>query len=398
MIPGAKVQAAIELLDSVIAAAINNGAPADRLIAEYFRARRYAGSKDRRAVRELVYSAIRACGPVPESGRAAMLRLAEIDPEILPLFDGVGHGPAPVQPGETAAEGGIAPEWLTERLGKSDIWGEEAEALLGRAPLDLRVNTLKADRATVELPVAGDHLAAPQGLRYEAGTQVEQWDAYKNGLVEIQDHGSQWACHALNAKPGETIIDLCAGAGGKTLALAAAMENQGKLLAADTDRGRLSRLRPRAEGAGAGIIESLLLNPNKELDMIRGWPVMAEEGGVDAVLVDAPCSGTGTWRRNPEARWRLDDRQLARYANVQSYLLELAAKLVKPGGRIVYITCSLLDEEGRGRVQSFLATHPGWIANPLDLPVGRIRSQGTRLTPFHDSTDGFFIASLSSPC
>lgn len=398
MTPSARVQAAIELLDSIVEAAAGNGAPADRLIAEYFRARRYAGSKDRRAVRELVYSAIRACGPVPENGRAAMLRLAESDPEILPLFTGDGHGPAPVQPGETAAKGGIAPDWLTERLGKSEIWGEEAEALLGRAPLDLRVNTLKAGRDALELPVAGEHLAAPHGLRYEAGTQVEQWDAYRDGLVEIQDHGSQWACEALAARPGETIIDLCAGAGGKTLALAAAMENQGKLLATDTDRGRLSRLRPRAEGAGAGIIESLLLDPGKELDMIRAWPVMAEQGGADGVLVDAPCSGTGTWRRNPEARWRLDDRQLARYANVQSYLLELAAKLVKPGGRIVYITCSLLDEEGRGRVQSFLATHPGWTANPLDMPIGRIRSHGTRLTPFHDGTDGFFIASLSSPC
>ncbi len=398
MVPGARVQAAIELLDAIIEAARSNGAPADRLIADYFRARRYAGSKDRRAVRELVYSAIRASGPVPKNGRAAMLRLAQIDPAILPLFDGAGHGPPPVEPGEAAAEGGLAPEWLTQRLGKSDIRGEEAEALLGRAPLDLRVNTLKADRATLELPLEGEHLAAPQGLRFEAGTPVEQWDAYRNGLVEIQDHGSQWACHALNAKPGESVIDLCAGAGGKTLALAAAMQNQGKLLATDTDRGRLSRLRPRAEGAGAGMIESLLINPGKELEMIRSWPVMAQDGGVDAVLVDAPCSGTGTWRRNPEARWRLDERQLARYANIQSYLLELAAKLVRPGGRIVYITCSLLDEEGRGRVQSFMATHPGWTAGPLDLPIGRIRSQGTRLTPFHDGTDGFFIASLSSPC
>lgn len=398
MMPSARVQAAIELLDAIIEAANNNGAPADRLIAEYFRQRRYAGSKDRRAVRELVYSAIRACGPVPESGRAAMLRLAQLDPEILTLFDGVGHGPAPIQPDEPAAEGGIAPEWLVQRLSKSEIWGEEAEAMLGRAPLDLRVNTLKADRATLELPIAGEHIAAPQAVRLEAGTQVEQWDAYKNGQIEIQDHGSQWACHALKAKPGETVIDLCAGAGGKTLALAAAMENQGKLLATDTDRGRLSRLRPRAEGAGAGIIESLLLNPNKELDMIRSWPTMSEDGGVDAVLVDAPCSGTGTWRRNPEARWRLNDRQLARYAKVQSYLLELAAKLVKPGGRIIYITCSLLDEEGRGRVQSFMATHPTWTSDPLDLPIGRVRSQGMRLTPFHDGTDGFFIASLTSPC
>lgn len=398
MIPGARIQAAIELLDAIIDAARNKGAPADRLIADYFRARRYAGSKDRRAVRELVYSAIRACGPVPESGRAAMLRLAQIDPAILPLFGGEGHSPAPLQPGEPVGEGGTAPEWLIQRLGQSDIRGEEAEALLGRAPLDLRVNTLKADRATLELPQAGEHLAAPQALRLEPGTQVEQWEAYRNGEVEIQDHGSQWACHALNARPGETIIDLCAGAGGKTLALAAAMENQGRLLATDIDRGRLSRLRPRAEGAGAGIIESLLLDPNRELDMIRTWTPVADHVGADAVLVDAPCSGTGTWRRNPEARWRLDEAQLARYSRVQTYLLELAAKLVKPGGRITYITCSLLDQEGCARVQSFLAAHPGWTSRPLDWPIGRIRGEGIRLTPFHDGTDGFFIASLSSPC
>jgi len=399
MLPAARVQAAIELLDAIIDAAQRGGAPADRLIAEYFRTRRYAGSKDRRAVRELVYSAIRACGPRPDSGRAAMLRLAQDDPQILPLFDGVGHGPAPVETGEVAASGGIAPDWLVTRLSKSDIWGEEAEAMLGRAPLDIRVNTLKADRATLELPAAGEHLASPQAVRFATGTQIEQWEAFKNGQIEVQDHGSQWACHAVGAKPGETIIDLCAGAGGKTLALAAAMGNEGQLLATDTDRGRLSRLRPRSQNAGAGMIETLLINPNKEIDMIRTWPVMSDhKSGVDAVLVDAPCSGTGTWRRNPEGRWRLDDKALARFAVVQSYLLDAAAKLVKPGGRIIYVTCSLLDEEGRGRVQSFLATHAGWTAQPLDLPVGRVRGHGTRLTPLHDGTDGFFIASLVSAC
>ncbi len=403
MTPSARVQAAIDLLDAIIGAARNNGAPADRLIADYFRERRYAGSKDRRAVRELVYAAIRACGPVPESGRAAMLRLGQVDPQILPLFDGEGHGPMPVEPDEPVGEGGIAPDWLVTRLSKSDIWGDEAEAMLGRAPLDLRINSLKADRTMLELPVAGELLAAPDALRFSAGTQVEQWDAFKSGLIEVQDHGSQWACHAVGAKPGETIIDLCAGAGGKTLALAAMMENKGRLLATDTDRGRLSRLRPRAEGAGAGIVETLLLNPGKELEMIRSWPALSDVGaddhtGVDAVLIDAPCSGTGTWRRNPEARWRLDDKQLARFADIQSRLLDIAAKLVRPGGRITYVTCSLLDEEGRGRIQSFLATHPGWEPIPLDLPIGRIRGHGTRLTPFHDGTDGFFIASLASPC
>ncbi len=393
MIPGARVQAAIELLDSIIEAACNNGAPADRLIAEYFRARRYAGSKDRRAVRELVYAAIRACGPVPADGRAAMLRLAQTDSEILHLFDGVGHGPAPVDPSETPAQGGIAPQWLAQQLAASDIHGDEAEALLGRAPLDLRVNTLKTDRATVVLPEEGGKLAAEQGLRFEAGTQVEQWDAFKAGMVEVQDHGSQWACRAMAAKPGETIIDLCAGAGGKTLALAAMMQNNGTLIASDTDRGRLSRLPARAERAGAGMIETVLLNPGRELEMLADW-----QGKADGVLVDAPCSGTGTWRRNPEARWRLDERQLERYAETQSRLLDIAATLVKPGGRISYITCSLLDEEGRDRVQSFLAEHPGWTAIENGVTIGRPRGSGTRLTPFHDGTDGFFVASLCSPC
>ncbi len=399
MAPGARVQAAIELLDSIIDAARSNSAPADRLIADYFRTRRYAGSKDRRAVRELVYSAIRACGPVPQSGRAAILRAAQSDLQLSDLFTGEGHAPAPIEQGEVPADGGFAPEWLAERLSKSDIWGDEAQALLGRAPLDIRVNALKADRAVLNLPQAGEHLAAPQALRFAAGTQVEQWDAFKSGQIEVQDHGSQWAALAVAAKPGETIIDLCAGAGGKTLALAAAMENSGKLLAADTDRGRLSRLRPRAESAGAGLIESLLLDPGKEFDMVRSWPALHETGGgADAVLVDAPCSGTGTWRRNPEARWRLDPRQLTRFADQQSYLLDLAARLVKPGGRIIYVTCSLLDEEGRGRIQSFLATHADWKAPAPDLPLGRIRGHGMRLTPFHDGTDGFFIAQLISPC
>ncbi|MXP14300.1 RsmB/NOP family class I SAM-dependent RNA methyltransferase [Altererythrobacter confluentis] len=393
MIPGARVQAAIELLDSIITAACNNGAPADRLIAEYFRTRRYAGSKDRRAVRELVYAAIRACGPVPADGRAAMLRLAQNDPEILGLFDGVGHGPATVTPEDQPAEGGIAPQWLMDRLQQSDISGDEAEALLGRAPLDLRVNTLKADRSSLELPEPGEALAAAQALRFEAGTQVEQWDAFKSGMVEVQDHGSQWACAAMAAQPGETIIDLCAGAGGKTLALAAMMENRGVLIASDTDRGRLSRLPARAERAGAGMIETVLLNPGRELEMLADW-----RGTADGVLVDAPCSGTGTWRRNPEARWRLDERQLERFAETQSRLLDLAAMLVKPGGRITYITCSLLDMEGRDRIDDFLDRHPGWASTADTLPVGRQRGGGHRLTPFHDGTDGFFIASLGSAC
>ncbi len=393
MTPAARVQAAIELLDAIITAARSNGPPADRLIAEGFRLRRYAGSKDRRAVRELVYRAIRACGPVPPSGRAAMLRLAEQDAVLASLFDGSPYGPSAIDPGEVAAEGGIAPPWLAERLAASGTTGEEAAALLARAPLDLRVNTLKAAREGLELPVPAELLAAPNGLRLPEGSQVEQWDAYARGLVEVQDCGSQLACLAAAAQPGETVIDLCAGAGGKTLALAAAMDNSGTLIAADTDRSRLSRLAPRADRAGAVIAETVLLDPGRELAALAPW-----HGAADAVLVDAPCSGSGTWRRNPEARWRLNEAQLARYATVQADLLGIAAALVKPGGRIIYVTCSLLDIEGPEQVAIFLAAHPGWSAATLELPLGRPCGGGIRLTPSRDGTDGFFIARLSAPC
>ncbi|WP_374405424.1 RsmB/NOP family class I SAM-dependent RNA methyltransferase [Pelagerythrobacter sp.] len=393
MTPSARVQAAIELLDAVIAAARGKGAPADRLISEYFRQRRYAGSKDRRAVRELVYRAIRACGPVPASGRAAMLRLAADDSAIAPLFDGSQHGPAPIAECESVAGGGLAPEWLEAALAQSGIAGDEAEALLGRAPLDLRVNTLKAARDTVALPEPGEQLAAPHALRFPSGTSVDQWPAYREGLVEIQDHGSQLACMSVGAQPGETVIDLCAGAGGKTLALAAAMNNRGTLIASDTDRARLSNLRPRAARAGAGMIESLLLDPGREMDVLGAFA-----GKADAVLIDAPCSGTGTWRRNPEARWRLDPKELARLTDTQDRLLDLAARLVRPGGRLVYVTCSLLDAEGADRIARFLTDHPAWRADPSALPLGVARGNGMRLTPFHDATDGFFIARAGLPC
>jgi 16S rRNA (cytosine967-C5)-methyltransferase len=392
MTPAARVQAAIEVLDLVIEAARSGGPPADRLITEWFRPRRFAGSSDRRAVRELAYRAIRACGEVPESGRAAMLLLAENDPALAVLFDGSHHGPARVLGDEPIAGPGIAPRWLEEELSASGISADEAAALLDRAPLDLRVNTLKAQRDTVTLPVDAEPTIAPNGLRLTAPATVEQWQEWNDGLVEVQDTGSQLACAAVAAKPGETIIDLCAGAGGKTLALAAAMENRGTLLATDSDRGRLSRLAPRAERAGAAIIETLLLNPGREIEGLSAW-----QGRADGVLVDAPCSGTGTWRRNPEARWRISEKELVRLAALQSRLLDVAAELVRPGGRLVFVTCSLLDAEGAAQADGFLARHPGWRAELPQLPAGRPHGAGIRLTPAHDGTDGFFIACLVSP-
>ena len=387
MTPAARVQTAIELLDAIIAAARSKGAPADRILAEWFRNNRFAGSKDRRAIRELVFSAIRACGPVPQSGRAAMLRLAQIDPQLTDLFDGSRYGPQVVVEGEATAAGGIAPVWLEERLAQSDIAGPEAEALLARAPLDLRVNTLRAQRATLALPAEATPTDAPHGLRLQSGTQVEQWPEWREGKIEVQDTGSQLACLAVEARPGETVVDLCAGGGGKTLALAAAMDNLGLLVASDTDRGRLSALAPRAERAGATNIRTVLLDPGKELEALAEFA-----GQADAVLVDAPCSGTGTWRRNPEARWRLDEGELARLTAIQSRLLDIAAALLKPGGRLVYVTCSLLDEEGAGQFEAFLGRNSGFASAPPTLPAGTPRGAGIRLTPHHDGTDGFFIA------
>lgn len=386
MTPAARAQAAIELLDGIITAAREGGAPADRVVADGLRARRYAGSKDRRAIRELVYGAIRACGPVPDTGRAAMLRLAEVQPELAEAFDGSSYGPAAIGADEKAAQGGVAPAWLAERLAASDIAGEEAEALLDRAPLDIRVNALKASRDALELPVAGEPLLAPHALRLPAGTPVEGWDAYKDGLIEVQDGGSQLACMAVGAQPGETIVDLCAGAGGKTLALAAAMQNAGTLIACDTDKRRLGNLRPRAERAGADIISEILLNPGREMDALDAW-----RGKADAVLVDAPCSGTGTWRRNPESRWRISPQQIERLSALQFRLLEIASQLLRPGGRIVYVVCSLLDAEGAEVFGRFSAAYPQFRADPPQLSAGRARGAGVRLTPYHDGTDGFFF-------
>ena len=393
MTPAARVQAAIELLDQIIEAARGKGAPADRLIADYFKARRYAGSKDRRAVRELVYQAVRLCGPVPANGRAAMLAVAEVEPDLKQLFDGSIHGPAPIGASENPAATGVAPDWLVKKLTASEIEGEEAAALLGRAPLDIRVNALKADRDTLELPEPGEPLSAPYALRLPLGTQVEQWPAWREGLIEVQDHGSQWVCEAAGAQSGQTVVDLCAGAGGKTLALAAGSGNSLSLVACDTDKRRLGNLAPRAARAGAQVDHTVLLDPGREMEALEPW-----RGQSDRVLVDAPCSGSGTWRRNPESRWRLDEKELERLTDLQVRVLEIAAQLVRPGGQVTYVTCSLLDEEGTGQIEAFLERNPGWQSEVPDLPIGRPRGLGRRLTPSHDGTDGFFVANLRAPC
>ena len=389
MTPAARSQAAIELLDEVISAARGGGAAADTLIARYFATRRYAGSKDRRAVRELVYAAIRRAGEIPASGRAALLAVAFDDPAIAATFDGSTHGPVPIDPQDHAAAGGIMPAWLAAALTRSGVSTEQQAALIDRAPLDVRINRAHADPATIEalggVPVPG----LADAIRLPSGTNIDGLA----GQIEVQDAGSQIVSLAARAEPGQAIVDLCAGGGGKTLALAAAMRDSGKILATDIDRGRLSRLAPRAAKAGVSIVETRLLDPNHEADALSDWAASA-----DCVLIDAPCSGTGTWRRNPEARWRLTPDRLTKFAAQQNHVLAVGAPLVRPGGALVYIVCSLLDAEGADQIDAFLALHRDWVAEPLELPAGTPRGRGLRLDPLQHGTDGFFVARLTRPC
>ena len=387
MTPSARVQAAIELLDAIIASARDGGPAADTLIARYFKERRYAGSRDRRAVRDHVYDAVRRAAERPEDGRAAMIGLARERSDIADLFDGSPHGPAPIVADEAGAIAGAVPAWLKSQFAAP----VEQEALLGRAPVDLRVNRLKAtpEDAAPLFPEAVPIDVLPDALRLPEGWPVEQSDAWKQGLVEVQDAGSQLISAACGAAPGMTVIDLCAGAGGKTLALAAAMAGQGTLIAADTIRLRLARLSPRAERAGATFIQTLLLDQGHEA---RGLESL--KGQADVVLVDAPCSGTGTWRRNPEARWRLNPARLERLVGEQARILDFAAPLVAPGGVLVYATCALTDQEGAGQVQAFLDRHEGWMAEAIPIAAGRAHGHGRLLTPGHDATDGFYFARL----
>lgn len=391
MTPAARLQAAIEIVDEVIASARDDGPPADNIVARYFKRRRYAGSKDRRAVRELVFQAIRRSADRPSSGRAAVLGLAEDEPALLAMF-GETRGPEPIRDDEKAAEPGFVPDWLQSEL-SSLVGGDEWPMLLERAPLDLRVNVARASREDLLRQFDGSEATplSPWGIRLPTDRRVDDHPAFEVGLVEVQDEGSQLVVLACEPSDDDHILDLCAGAGGKSLALAAAAPNA-MILAADSNRPRLSKLAPRAIRAGASI-ETRLLSPPRELDEFADW-----RDSADVVLIDAPCSGSGTWRRNPEGRWRLTPERLDRLVQMQQRLLGIGAELVKPGGCLVYAVCSILSREGARQIERFLADRSSWISEETPISAGRLDGAGRLLTPGHDRTDGFFIARLRRPC
>ncbi|MEO7239937.1 MAG: RsmB/NOP family class I SAM-dependent RNA methyltransferase, partial [Sphingomicrobium sp.] len=383
MTPAARLQAAAEILDEVIASAVGDGPPADLIVTRYFKTRRYAGSSDRRAVRELAFRAIRRAAERPPSGRAAILGLAADDLALAELL-GQPRGPAPVDPDEPISPAGAVPAWLLPEL--SPLVGEdELPGLLERAPLDLRANAARTGRDAMlaQFPGAEATAISPWGLRLPADSRVDDHPAFVDGLVEVQDEGSQLIALACAPRDAMRILDLCAGAGGKALALAAAAPGA-TILASDTNRARLSHLGPRAARAGARI-EPRLLDGGREAEQLADWA-----GSADVVLVDAPCSGSGTWRRSPEGRWRLTAERFDRLVAVQAHLLDLAAAMVRPGGSLIYAVCSLLTREGAGQAAAFLARHSSWVAGETPIAAGRLDGAGRLLTPRWDATDGFF--------
>ncbi len=391
MTPAARLQAAVEILDEVIASARDDGPPADIIVTRYFKTRRYAGSGDRRAVRELVFRAIRRSAERPESGRAAMLGLAQDDSELAELFGQV-RGPAAIVDGEAASPAAAVPSWLEAAVSPL-IERSEWPALLERAPLDLRVNVSRVTREEMlgQFPGAEPTRVSPWGLRLPADTRVDDHPAFVDGLVEVQDEGSQLVALACTPTADTRIVDLCAGGGGKSLAIAAAAPGA-QILATDTNRSRLSKLSPRAEKAGAAI-ETRLLDTPRELEGLADWV-----GTADIVLVDAPCSGSGTWRRNPEGRWRLSPERLDRLVGQQSRLLDIGAELVRPGGALVYAVCSILTAEGEAQAAAFLERRSSWVAQATPIDAGRLSGAGRLLVPGQDGTDGFFVARFGRPC
>ena len=401
MTPSARVQAAIDLVDAILNAARGQGASADTLARNFFRDRRYMGSGDRRAVRELAYRAVRRFGEIPAHGRAAMAALAREDAELAALFDGSGYGPAALSETEPVASGGVIPGWIEARLPKL-FDAAEKHALLDRAALDLRFDPERTDRATLAAhwPEIEFSDALPRAARLPNGTAVEDSDLWQQGAIDVQDWGSQAIVAACDVPDAALVIDLCAGAGGKTLALSA-MLPEARIIASDTSRDRLAAMEPRRRRAGPDRIETLLLNPKREWDSLEAF-----EGQADVVLVDAPCSGSGTWRRNPETRWRLTPERLDKLVAEQARLIDIAMRLVRPGGALVYAVCSLLPDEGPRQVARALYGQPGWHISLELMNIGRpVRADGALagshdaadqpagllLTPHHDGTDGFFF-------
>ncbi len=430
MTPAARLSAAIDLITAID----TDRVPAAKALKEWGTAHRYAGSGDRAAIAGLVFDVLRRRASsawimdddTPRARVLGMLkRERNMDADaISALCDGGRFAPQALSDAEHAAltsrnvddapahVAGDYPEWLDAHL--AQVFGvdraAEAAAMASRAPLDMRVNTLNAKRDKVQASMA--HLGAtptpwsPLGLRIELGADarnpgIHAEEDFIKGHVEVQDEGSQLAALLSGAKPGEQVIDLCAGAGGKTLALAAMMQGKGRLIATDHDKRQLAPIYERL--SRAGIHNCDVRTPKGPNDTLSDISASA-----DLVLIDAPCTGTGTWRRNPDAKWRMRPGALDVRLKDQIAVLDRGAALVKPGGRLAYITCSVLHQENNAQISAFLARTPGFeIVPPAQvaavlwdkaddfIAAALVSDEGLLMTPRRTGTDGFFVSVMT---
>ncbi len=429
MVPAARISAAIEVLGDIEA----RRRPAPDALKDWGLVHRFAGSKDRAAIASLVYDALRRKASsswlmgegTPRSIVLGMLRQQRaLTPDgIGALFSGERFAPVPLTDderdrlatasldGAPAHVAGDFPEWIEPSLTK--LFGAELapemQGFATRAPLDIRANGLKTSRRALQdlLVHAGpiETPYSPLGLRVAFGEDgrgpaLQSEPEFVKGLFEIQDEGSQLAALLSGASAGEQVVDLCAGGGGKTLALAAMMENSGQIYATDSDLRRLAPIHDRLTRAGARNVQ--VRTPRRSGDAVADL-----DGQADLVLVDAPCTGSGTWRRNPDAKWRLRPGSLSVRIKEQDAVLARAALLAKPGGRVVYITCSILPEENDDAVERCLAATNLRALDPATLPgrvglnalssVVRVTRHGLQMSPRLTGTDGFYVSVLQRP-
>lgn len=425
----ARIQSTIELLERMEKAPI----PMDNVIRDFMAQRRYIGSKDRTDIVERLYAMVRhharlgwhiAQEGAPDTPRTRTLAFLMLHDGLAPaqaaqFFDGGKHHADPLDGAEEKLIAALAdkvlddaampvavraecPDWAADKLQKfyAEKFEDELRAMMTPAPLDLRVNTIKSTRDEVRASLAAQGIEtengsySPVALRAPAKSFMGKTKAFEKGMVEIQDEGSQLIALLTGAKPGMRVLDYCAGGGGKTLAIAALMNNKGNIVAMDNDTRRLEKGKPRYRKAGIHNVELRSLAEEQH----RKW-LRRQKETMDVVLVDAPCSSSGTWRRNPDLRWRQYGPSLDRIIAMQAEILDKVADKVKSGGRLVYATCSLFTEENEEQIERFLAAHPEFKILPLDQAWdfgGKPPCAGPflRLSPAAHGTDGFFTAVL----
>jgi 16S rRNA (cytosine967-C5)-methyltransferase len=418
MRPDALLEVTAELLRRVL----KFEHPADRVVASFFREHSRLGARERHGLAETVFEVLRSrllyvhlarqgqgslerrLAILAWRGDAGYLRAALSQPEAewLMQADAIDRSglPEPLRHN--------LPDWLVGLLrpSRGDSFGSLAESLMRPAPLDLRVNLLKAKRDQALEALERENVEvqptplSPIGLRVTGKPSLAHVEAVEQGLVEVQDEGSQLLTLLVEARRGEMVVDFCAGAGGKTLALGAAMRNTGRLYALDTSGHRLAALQPRLARSGLSNVHTLQLAHERDDRLAR------LRGKVDRVLVDAPCSGLGTLRRHPDLKWRLTPQAIADYAGLQQAILASAASLLKPGGRLVYATCSLLEAENESVVRAFEAAGEGFrrvpaleILERIHVPQAATLVEGDnfRLWPDRHETDGFFASIWQRP-